>query len=160
MITLRPVCDQDEEFLRALYASTRREEVAAWGWPAAQVEAFLAMQFGAQRGSYAAAYPNARHDVIVKDDERVGRFYVWRGKSEWRVVDISLLPTARGQGIGSMLLRRLMDEAAGERLPVRLQVVPTNPARRLYLRLGFRFTRGDGMYDEMEWSADAPPREP
>ena len=65
----------------------------------------------------------------------------------------SLLPEARGRGIGARLIRRLMEEcaAAGRRLT--LQVLVTNPAKRLYQRLGFHRTGGDPMYDQMEWNS-------
>ena len=156
-ITLQPTGDDDEAFLRSLYASTRQDEVAAWGWPPAQVEAFLQMQFLAQRTGYAAAYPGARHELILEDGHPIGRLYVWRKGDELRLVDISLLPGARGRGIGTALMRRLMAEAAahGERLC--LQVATTNRARQLYLRLGLRRTGGDAVYDEMEWFAIPPP---
>ena len=150
-ITLRPVREDDDAFLRALYATTR-DDVAAWGWPQAQVESFLQMQFRAQSMSYAAAYPDAQRDVIVEDGQPIGRLYVWRRGDEVRLVDISLLPAARGRGIGKQLLEQLISDTAARKARLRLQVTTVNPARRLYLRLGFRRTGGDGVYDEMEWS--------
>lgn len=158
-ITLQPVRDEDTAFLRALYASTRTD-LAAMGLAPAQLEGVLQMQFQAQHANYAAAYPGARHEVILEDGKPVGRIYVWRSGQEVRLVDIALLPAARGRGIGTELLRDLIAQSEGERLPVRLQVVVTNPARRLYLRLGFRRTGGDGVYDEMEWSSQPRPQEP
>ena len=153
-VTLRPATPADEPFLRALYASTREQEVAAWGWSPAQREAFLSLQFTAQQAGYANAYPEAEHHLILADAEPVGRIMVWRGPSHWQLVDISLVPAARGRGIGSELLARLQREAqsAGKRL--RLQVSVANPAaRRLYERAGFRRVGGDSVYDDMEWSA-------
>ena len=51
----------DEDFLWRLYVSTRAPEVAAFGWPPEQQEAFLRMQYRARRGSYyTAAYPQRR----------------------------------------------------------------------------------------------------
>ena len=153
-IALQAVSEADEPFLLELYASTRREEMAAWNWPPAQVAAFLQMQYRAQRLSYADAYPGAEHSLVLEDGRPIGRLLVWRGPAEVRLVDISLLPAARGRGLGSRLLRQLMQEAAAARLPLRLQVLTTNPARRLYLRLGFRRTGGDPVYDAMEWTPE------
>jgi GNAT superfamily N-acetyltransferase len=150
-VTLRAAGEGDERFLFELYASTRREEIAAWNWPEAQVTAFLEMQFRAQRFSYQDVYPGSEHSLVLEDGRPVGRLLVWRSDKEVRLVDISLLPAARGRGIGSRLIRRLIDECAGKRLT--LQVLTTNPARRLYLRLGFRRTGGDPMYDQMEWTS-------
>jgi len=67
----------------------------------------------------------------------VGVLIVHRSSEEIRVVDVALLPTRRGAGLGTWLLHRLMDEAGGTKLPLRLQVLKANPALRLYLRLGF-----------------------
>ncbi len=47
---LRPEEPQDQAFLFELYASTRREELDAWGWPPQARAAFLRMQFQASQG--------------------------------------------------------------------------------------------------------------
>lgn len=46
-------------------------------------------------------------------------------------------PDHQGRGLGTELLRRVLARADARRLPVRLQVLKGNPARRLYRRLGF-----------------------
>lgn len=52
-------------------------------------------------------------------------------------LSISLLPAYRGRGIGTALLSRLLSEAAQRFDAVSLSVTESNPARRLYERLGF-----------------------
>jgi ribosomal protein S18 acetylase RimI-like enzyme len=49
----------------------------------------------------------------------------------------------RGQGIGTELVKGLIEEAASAGRAVTLGVVKTNPALRLYERLGFRATHDD-----------------
>jgi GNAT superfamily N-acetyltransferase len=49
----------------------------------------------------------------------------------------------QGQGIGTEVMNRLIGEAAPLNQPVRLAVVKTNPALRLYERLGFHITHED-----------------
>jgi ribosomal protein S18 acetylase RimI-like enzyme len=49
----------------------------------------------------------------------------------------------RGQGIGTELVKGLIEEAASAGRAVTLGVVKTNPALRLYERLGFRTTHDD-----------------
>ncbi len=47
------------------------------------------------------------------------------------------------QGVGTEVMRRLIDEAANAGRAVTLGVVKTNPAKRLYDRLGFHVTHED-----------------
>lgn len=49
----------------------------------------------------------------------------------------------RGQGIGTEVVKGLIEEAANAGRAVTLGVVKTNPALRLYERLGFRTTHDD-----------------
>lgn len=52
-------------------------------------------------------------------------------------LSIAVIPTRRGEGIGTELLRSLLDEAAKRHARVSLSVASHNPARRLYEREGF-----------------------
>ena len=56
----------------------------------------------------------------------------------------------RGRGLGSRILRDLIDRSARAGLPLRLQVFQTNPARHLYRRLGFTVTRETATHLFME----------
>jgi ribosomal protein S18 acetylase RimI-like enzyme len=149
-IALRPCRVDDQDFLFKLYASTRRHEIAGFGWPEAQQEMFLRMQFDAQRKSYDTAYGQAEHQIVEQDGRPIGRMMVLRGKEFAVLVDIALLEEHRGQGIGGELLRELGRSCDRERVPLRLQVLKTNPARRIYERLGFEQTGEDQMYLQME----------
>ena len=149
-ILLRQARADDQEFLFQLYAGTRLHEIAAFGWPAAQQEMFLRMQFNAQHRSYESAYGNADHQVIEQQGQPIGRIMVLRGKDFTLLVDIALLAEYRGRGIGGELLRGLIQECNRNSVPLRLQVLKTNPALRLYERLGFIRTSEDQMYIQME----------
>lgn len=151
MLTLRPATAEDEPFLRDLYASTRREELAGMNLGEAQRDLLLGMQFRAQRQGYEAQFPGAHHHIVLRDGAPVGRLYVDRLPGEIRLIDIALLPEHRGSGIGGALLRDLLAEAAGSSSIVSLHVLETNPARRLYERLGFTRTGGDGLRCALAW---------
>jgi len=58
------------------------------------------------------------------------------------VVTIAVRDGARGRGVGEALLRALIGEASARGLHLALDVRETNPARRLYERLGFRYVPG------------------
>ncbi|MCP2292579.1 GNAT family N-acetyltransferase [Nocardia amikacinitolerans] len=50
---------------------------------------------------------------------------------------IAVAPRARGTGLGTAMLERLVADAAGRYPAVSLSVREENPARRLYQRMGF-----------------------
>ena len=149
-ISLRTCRASDQDFLFKLYASTRMHEIAPFGWPAAQQEAFLRMQFGAQQRWYESAFGNSEHQIVEQDGQPVGRLMVLREKGSALLVDISLLTEHRGQGIGGGLVRELIQQCARDGSTLKLQVLKTNPALRLYERLGFTRTGEDQMYLQME----------
>ena len=149
-ISLRPFRPDDQEFLYRLYVSTRLHEIGGFGWPAAQQEMFLRMQFNAQYHSYEAAYGKAEHQIVELDGQPAGRVMVLWEKDFALLVDIALLEEHRGRGFGGELLGELIQQCKDKRLPLRLQVLKTNPARRLYERLGFISTGEDQMYIQME----------
>jgi len=67
------------------------------------------------------------------------------------LVDVALLAEHRGRGVGGALMGALLAEAQAACRAVRLHVSRTNPAARLYERLGFVRKGGDEMYAAMEW---------
>lgn len=149
-ISLRPFRPDDQEFLFKLYASTRLHEIAGFGWPAAQQEMFMRMQFNAQYRAYEAAYGQAEHQIVEQDGKPVGRTMVLWEKDFVLLVDIALLAELCGQGIGGDLLRDVIQKCSRAKVPLRLQVLKTNPALKLYERLGFTRTGEDQMYIQME----------
>ncbi len=147
---LCPVSADDDAFLRGLYATTRAEEVEAWGWSEDERDAFLDMQYHLQRQSYEVQFPGADHQIVLNGEERLGRLFVLRTGDELRLVDISLLPEYRRRGIGTTLLGQLLTEAGRAGQTVGLQVLAASPAIRLYERLGFTAVSDDGVYVQME----------
>ena len=146
-VRLRPQSEQDREFLGALYASARENELANVPWPPEAKAAFLRSQFDAQTRHYESAYRGARFDIIERDGQPIGRFCVLETQRELRVVDIVLVPDVRGQGLGAALIRELQTHGK----PIALSVEVSNPARRLYERLGFAKTEDGEIYLKMEW---------
>jgi GNAT superfamily N-acetyltransferase len=149
-VTLRLSTPADQEFLFAVYASTREEELSLWNWDENQQRAFLEMQFRAQSQQYGLCYPEADNNVIIFADHPVGRLLVDKMGPEITLVDIALLPEYRNRGIGTQLIESLLQEAKTLRKNVTLQVVRGSAAARLYERLGFTMVGGDAVYLEMK----------
>jgi GNAT superfamily N-acetyltransferase len=152
VITVRPEQPQDEAFLFELYASTRQEELDAWGWPPEMRSNFLTMQFKASQG-YHIAFPDAEFLIIQGDGVNVGRMIVHRTPEELHLVDIALLPKFRNAGIGAAMLQRIFGEAAATRKPLRLKVLKGSRAVRFYQRVGFEKKGETELHFDMEWRA-------
>jgi ribosomal protein S18 acetylase RimI-like enzyme len=111
------------------------------------------MQFTAQKEHYAAVYPQARHDVICVNETPVGRIYLDRSAVGFHILDITVLPEYRNQGIGSEMLRRLLAEAGQNGKAVTIYVEIFNPSVRLFERLGFQRDEEKGFQLRMKWRA-------
>jgi ribosomal protein S18 acetylase RimI-like enzyme len=155
-LTIRPAEAADRDLLFRIYASTREEELALTDWDDAQKVAFLTQQFTAQDAHYREHYPGAVFNLIVLNDEPIGRLYIHRRPEEIRIMDIALLPPHRNSGYGTALLQTLQDEAAGSAKSLTIHVEQFNPALSLYTRLGFRPVAEHGVYLLMEWSHKTP----
>jgi N-acetylglutamate synthase-like GNAT family acetyltransferase len=154
-VQLRPITSDDSEVLCSIYASTREEEMKRVPqWSAAMVTAFLEQQFNAQHTYYQNYYVGADFWIIEKEGQVIGRLYVQENfqNREVRIIDITLLPLWRNQGIGAGILKDIMKEATRLQRPLTIHVESFNPAKNLYVRLGFnKISETNGVYHLMEW---------
>lgn len=153
-ITFRPCRDDDVPFLRYVYGTTREDELRLVPWTEGEKDAFLDMQFHAQKTHYENFYPDCEFLVIELEGMPIGRLYIDRGEDDIGIIDIALTPEYRGRGIGRMLLEEILAEARVGGKKVTIYVEHFNPARRLYDRLGFRHIDTNGVYHLMEWRAE------
>lgn len=151
-VSLRPVTDADQEFLIGVYAGTRAAELAQVDWDDSQKEAFIRWQYEMQKQEYDARYPDARYDVILVDGVPAGRVWVGADDTQIRLLDIAVIPEFQNRGVGTHLLRQLMEEATRDNKPLRHMVFVLNEnAFRFYERLGFKTIEDVGGYKHMEW---------
>jgi GNAT superfamily N-acetyltransferase len=153
-LSLRPVRPDDMPFLSALYATTRADELALTGWPEATKSLFVVHQFTAQNASYLGEFPDADRMIIEREGTPIGRVYADCSGTACRLIDITLMPAACGRGFGAAVIEDVQAFARGLSKPMTLSVIATNPARQLYVRLGFRRSRRDGLYEQMIWRPD------
>ena len=151
-VRLRECDDNDDEALYRIFVASHGELLLAVAdWDEARKEALLRGQFEARQSQYRRQYPDARFDVIEFDARVIGNLYVAPGTDETLLIDISLLPEYRNQGIGRALLRDLLAESESTNKPVSLHVLRGNPAVRLYQRLGFEVVEEQDACNRMEW---------
>lgn len=148
-VALRPATGADTEFFHAVYASGRAEELAVVPWTGEQKAAFLRSQSEAQLSHYAQHYPGTEYSVVVVDGEDAGRIFVQAGARELCLMEMTLLPSYRGRGVGTGLVRAVIDRAEALGLPAVLHVESFNRAKRLYERFGFAEAGDAGVYTRM-----------
>jgi GNAT superfamily N-acetyltransferase len=151
LITVRDVTPADYGFLREVYASTREEELALVPWDNDQREAFLKFQFDAQDSYYRSKFCGAAYQIILNDGERVGRLYVDRDNDGIRILDVTVLPQFRSVGIGSYLVKQIVDEAMSTGQPVTIWIEHFNPSQKLFRRFGFAMIQEDGYNQLLEF---------
>ena len=149
--TLRPVQEADDALLLEIYSSTRADEMSLVPWDAMQKQAFLQMQFSAQQKHYRAYFPHASHNIILDRGRPTGRLYVDRRETEIRILDVTLLPQARGHGIGTHILVDIMKEASQANKFVSIYIESYNRSLRLFQRQGFVKKEESGALWLMEW---------
>jgi len=109
-------------------------------WTEKDKSAFLDQQFQAQHTYYQHQYTNAEFLVMLLDGVPIGRLYIDERETDIRIVDITILPKFRNQGIGLFILSNLQEKARKSGKSVSIHVERDNRARHLYERLEFHIT--------------------
>ncbi len=126
-ISPRPAIQDDYGFLWRLHCATMKPYVEkTWGWDEQWQAQYFRDYFDPTTG-----------EIIEGDGVPIGCISVERQKDRVFLSVIKIAPEYQSRGIGTKLIRALCDEADGRGVPVELQVLKVNPARRLYERLGF-----------------------
>lgn len=155
MPQLRAITDDDADTLLAIYASTRELELALLPGSDEQRRQFLLTQWTWKATAYRSEHPGADFQMITDGGADVGYLFLAPASDgSLRVVDLAVAGTHRGRGLGTAVLSAILDDADRRGVVVGLHVDTTNPARRLYERLGFTEiddgAGGDALYVAME----------
>ncbi len=130
-VSLRPALKSDYDFLYDLHCMVLKEYIMqTWSWDSDWQEAYFADHF----------HPEDR-EIILVDGEPAGVISIEERASEVFLANIGLLTDFQNRGIGSMLIRKVLQSAFSVGKPVTLHVLRVNPARRLYERLGFKVVK-------------------
>ncbi|QYM77920.1 GNAT family N-acetyltransferase [Horticoccus luteus] len=142
--SLRPAIEADYPWLWQLKRDTMRGYVEnTWGsWDEVAQEAFFRRNFSP-----------ATVNVITTGHHDVGLLELVHRPHEIFLANIQIAPAHQSRGLGAAVVRTVQDEAAACGLPLCLQVLKVNPARRFYERLGFTVTSETLSHWFMEWRA-------
>ena len=148
---LRAARSSDHGFLRAAHHAGLRPWIErTWSWDERQQDEIHAERMG-RRG--------AHMQIVSVAGQDVGYLDVDLRETPWKLNSIVLVPAAQGRGIGSRVVRDILANARAAGVPMTLQVLVVNPARRLYERLGFRQTGATETHIQMQWTpAETKPR--
>lgn len=142
--TLRKVTASDHTFVReAHHAGLRPWIEQTWDWNDEHQD-----QIHAERMERRATHMQ----VLCVGGRDAGYMDVDRGGRPWKLNSIVLLPRFQANGIGTRVVRDLQAAAQAEGVPLTLQVLRVNPARRLYERLGFVPTGQSETHIQMQWA--------
>lgn len=126
-IELRPASAADFPMAIDLYLTTMQPYTAAlMTWDEAR-----------QRDSFASQWTLETTQIIVYRGRDVGWLDIQTSDAEFVLRQFFISPEHQGKGIGSQVLRRLLERSSETNAPASLTVLKNNPARRLYERLGF-----------------------
>ena len=154
-LILRLLTENDKAFLEKVYFNTREAEMQLWLDATVEMKtSFLTQQFNAQHEYYQKNYVGAYFWVIEKSSIDMGRLYydeAFRGGI--RIIDIALLPDFQNKGIGTTLLKSILERAKALEKNVTIHVESFNPAMDLYKKLGFqKISETNGVYHLLEWN--------
>jgi ribosomal protein S18 acetylase RimI-like enzyme len=94
-----------------------------------------------QRELFAARWNPTISRIVVVDGMAAGLVALVDRVGELWLDEIQMASKWRGKGIGSAIIRGLIDQARADRKPIRLHVLRENArAQRLYRQLGFFIT--------------------
>jgi ribosomal protein S18 acetylase RimI-like enzyme len=126
-IALRRATAADSEFCFQLHKAAMGDYIAAiWGWDEQR-----------QRGSHERAFKPDRWRIITADGVDIGMLDVEYRPGETYLSRIEVDPGHQGHGIGTQLIRALIDEAGQRGQDLVLDVLTVNHrALALYQRLG------------------------
>lgn len=144
-LKLRPATEADSEFVYDVTESAMRPYVEqAFGpW----VESF-------QRELIGQSFDPKTHQIVTVDGTNAGLMAVSHHDTHIQLEKLYLLPTFQRRGIGSSLLKELIQSVVPMQKPVRLRVLAINAAaRRLYEGVGFVVTGAEPPRLHMEYNS-------
>ena len=153
-VTLRPVvAPDDEQFLQELYTNVRDDLVGIFDNEHLERQ-MLQTQYLGQKMTYESEFPNADHDIVLLDGRPVGRLLVERRHDSVFGVDLAVLSEFRNLGIGTVIVDRLIEEGSQRGVPFIISVVKSNPAFRLYRRLGCNVDGESATHFFLSWGRE------
>lgn len=131
-IDFRPVTPEDFAYCAKLYFEAMDATIRA-----------LNLDLDRHTASFRNQWSAAEVRIVTRNGVDIGWLQTAAETDALFLKQLFVDAPLRNRGIGTVVMHRLMDEAAHAGRAVTLGVVKTNPALRLYERLGFTTTHED-----------------
>ncbi len=145
-ITLRQAKPEDVDWLDEFYESLMRP--------------YVELTHVWDENRFREIYNTETISVIQLDGEDIGMLKTEKRIDHIYLGDIQLKEAFQRRGIGTSLIRDVIEKAKADGLPLRLRVLKENPVVELYNRLGFVKTKEFKHCHELEWSAQTVEAKP
>jgi ribosomal protein S18 acetylase RimI-like enzyme len=144
IIALRQAAAEDFDYCAKLYFAAMDTTIRA-----------LQLDIAKHTAGFREQWSAAETRIIVGDGADIGWLQTAVEADALFLKQLFVDAPLRRQGIGTQVMHRLIDEAARADRAMTLDVVKTNPALRLYRRLGFAVTHEDERKFYMRRQRDA-----
>jgi GNAT superfamily N-acetyltransferase len=115
--------------------------VRVWGWDES-----------VQRQFHAKDWEESRPEIIQYEGNPIGTILVVENDKYIKIREFFILPKYQNRGIGSYILKKVLDKADRTGCVTRLTLMKNNPVQSLYRRHGFEVTGDDEHFMFMERS--------
>ena len=145
LLKLVPAEESHYEFSYQITIAAYRHYIEEmWGW-----DEKAAREFHVQN------WKNKRPKIILYDKQSIGTIYINENKDHIEIEQFILKSEFQNQGIGSYILKDIMNKADSSELTIKLMYLRQNPVASLYSRMGFQVVKDD---DEFIWVERKPER--
>jgi ribosomal protein S18 acetylase RimI-like enzyme len=140
LLKIIPADESHYEFIYRVKKEANGEYITrVWGWDEAK-----------QREFFAEDWQKLKPSVILYNNVPIGTICISNDNESLQIARFYILPEYQNQGIGSYLVKRLLEKADKQNLIAKLCVLKINPAISLYRRLGYEIINEDEIMYHME----------
>lgn len=133
---------QDKEWLYQLHKNTLGPYATqVYGWDERL-----------QRNMFEERFQKGNDFIITINEVPVGMISLVEKEDNINILRIEIAPERQNCGIGTIVIKDIMEQAKDKSKDVVLRVLKVNPAKKLYDRLGFETTSEDDTHYYMKWS--------
>lgn len=140
LLKIIPAATSHYEFIYRVKKEAYGEYITrVWGWDE-----------NLQREFFAQDWQNLKPSIILYHNQPIGTICISYNNESLHIERFYILPEYQNKGIGTYLLKQLLEKADKKNLPAKLCVLKINPAISLYHRHGYEIIREDEIMYHME----------